>query len=152
MQFPGTAFSGCKISIVISDFLRCVYIQETLSHCCKRACLNMDFQNLACICNSDSAGISNAASTSNASSVFTCLFPFSTSLSNVYEIPISVASCFWEIPLYSSSSFSTSPECVGRKGSRLFAIIFGSIHSIFFKFYPVPVIDSDRGQSFLISF
>ena len=136
---------------------------------------------LACICNSDSAGISNAASTSNASSVFTCLFPFSTSLSNEYEIPISVANRFWEIPLYSSSSFSTSPGCVGRKGSRLFAIILGSIplmeviisflfimvrqlryiayccyalsiHSIFFKFYPVLVIDSDRGQSFLISF
>ena len=89
--------------------------------------------------------------------VFTCLLPFSTSLSSVYEIPISAANCLWDIFLYSSSSFSTSPGCVGRKGSRLFAIIFGFIPlmeviiSCLF-IMSILVIDPHRGQSLFISF
>ena len=66
-----------------------------------------------CIFMSNSGLIPKAASITRAISLVIGRLLLRISFSIVYEIPIREANSFWDIPLASNSSLTTSPGCVG---------------------------------------
>ena len=66
-----------------------------------------------CILMSNSGLIPKADSITRAISLVIGRLPFSISFNIVYEIPVREANSFWDIPLASNSSLTTSPGCVG---------------------------------------
>ena len=71
---------------------------------------------LVCILVSISASMPKAASKQRARASVTGRFPFSISFNIEYDTPICCDSIFCDMPLYSISSFITSPGCVGVYG------------------------------------